>query len=109
MAVRIPAPSNAGCTTARAGCPHHSRWDENALHRPSGDSLPCRENSTNLPGLALTVTPPASASEHSPGRSAWAARRRAVSTAITFLPVHLAADERLDGGVGVGVGVLLRR
>ena len=31
----------------------------------------CRLNSTNIPGVAITATPPASASEHSPERSAW--------------------------------------
>ena len=33
----------------------------------------------NMPGVAITVTPPASASVHSPLRSAWAARCRATS------------------------------
>ena len=34
---------------------------------------------TNRAGVATTVTPPASASEHSPPRSAWQARCSAVS------------------------------
>ena len=42
----------------------------NALHRPSGDRPRCRQNSTNMPGVAITVTPPASARSHSPERSA---------------------------------------
>ncbi|GAA0444578.1 hypothetical protein GCM10009544_04180 [Streptomyces stramineus] len=41
----------------------------NGLQRPSGASPRCRENSTNGVGVAITVTPPASASEHSPDRS----------------------------------------
>ena len=48
---------------------------ENALHRPSADSpLRCREKLTSSPGVAITVTPPARASEHSPVRRAWQAR-----------------------------------
>ncbi len=46
----------------------------NALHRPSGASPPCRENSENMPGVAISATPPASAMSHSPARSACAAR-----------------------------------
>ncbi|CNG84918.1 Uncharacterised protein [Mycobacterium tuberculosis] len=45
-----------------------------ALHRPSAESPRCRLNSTNGPGSAMTVTPPVSASAHSPLRSDWAAR-----------------------------------
>ena len=45
-----------------------------ALHRPSGASPRCRLNSRNRNGPASTVTPPTSASEHSPDRSACAAR-----------------------------------
>ncbi len=51
----------------------------NALHRPSGDRPPCRANSTKMPGSDMTVTPPASAREHSPPRSACAARCSATS------------------------------
>ena len=40
------------------------------LQRPSGARPRWRENSTNTPGVASTVTPPASASEHSPERNA---------------------------------------
>src|SRR5580692_11104757 len=50
-----------------------------ALHRPSGASPRCRENSTNIPGFAITVTPPASASDDSPDRSDWHARCNATS------------------------------
>ncbi|GAB2724965.1 hypothetical protein GCM10010442_53010 [Kitasatospora kifunensis] len=47
--------------------------------RPSAASPPCRANSTKVVGLDITVTPPASASEHSPARSDWAARCSATS------------------------------
>src|ERR1017187_7813803 len=50
-----------------------------ALHRPSRASARNRENSTNGPGVASTVTPPASASEHSPPRSDCTARCNATS------------------------------
>ncbi len=62
---------------------------ENERHRPSADMPRCRENSTNTPGVELTVTPPATAIEHSPRRSDCAARwtatkedEQAVSTVI---------------------------
>jgi hypothetical protein len=45
-----------------------------ALHRPSGDSARCRLNSVSRYGPASTVTPPASAIEHSPERTACEAR-----------------------------------
>jgi hypothetical protein len=38
------------------------------LQRPSADRAACRENSTNIAGVAITSAPPASASEHSPAR-----------------------------------------
>src|SRR5208337_4087032 len=41
----------------------------NALHRPSGDNPRIRLNSMKMSGVALTVTPPASARSHSPVRS----------------------------------------
>ena len=86
-------------TTASTGCPRRRASDSlstssrptpsdqpvpsaaaaNDLHRPSGDSPRCRENSTNAPGLHMTVAPPASASEHSPARSACTARCSATS------------------------------
>ncbi len=50
-----------------------------ALHRPSAARPRCRLNSTNPPGVAITMTPPASARVHSPERSAWLARCRATS------------------------------
>ncbi len=56
-----------------------SASEENGLQRPSGASPRCWLNSTNIPGPDITVTPPASASVHSPRRSAWAARCRATS------------------------------
>jgi hypothetical protein len=49
------------------------------LHRPSADRPPCRENPAKLIGVDSTVTPPASASEHSPARSDCAARCNATS------------------------------
>ncbi|CAM5463675.1 hypothetical protein SGLAM104S_06055 [Streptomyces glaucescens] len=56
-----------------------SAESENALDRPSEASPRCRLNSTNIPGVAMTVTPPARASVHSPARRAWAAWCRATS------------------------------
>ncbi|CKT50916.1 Uncharacterised protein [Mycobacterium tuberculosis] len=41
----------------------------NALQRPSGDNPRQRLNSTKMSGVALTVTPPASARSPSPDRS----------------------------------------
>ncbi len=52
---------------------------EKALHRPSGDRPRWRLNSRNMPGVAITVTPPANAIEHSPRRRAWTARWSATS------------------------------
>ncbi len=52
---------------------------EKDLQRPSGDSPRCRLNARNGLGVAITVTPPASASEHSPERSARAAQCSATS------------------------------
>ncbi len=51
----------------------------NDLHRPSADRPRCRENSTKVPGVAITVTPPANARSHSPERNACAARCSATS------------------------------
>ncbi len=65
-----PAPSLQPAPSAAA---------ENALHRPSGASPRWRLNVTNGAGVAITVTPPASASAHSPWRSACAARWIATS------------------------------
>ncbi|RPK55238.1 hypothetical protein EES42_42610 [Streptomyces sp. ADI95-17] len=47
------------------------------LQRPSPARPPWRENSANVTGVAITVTPPTSAMEHSPARRACAARCRA--------------------------------
>src|ERR1700691_239849 len=49
------------------------------LHRPSGARPRWREKPTNTPGVVITVTPPASASEHSSDRNAWLARCSATS------------------------------
>ncbi len=59
--------------------PTPSAASANALQRPSADRPRCREKSTNVVGVDITVTPPAMASEHSPERSACAARCRATS------------------------------
>ncbi len=81
-------------TTASTGCPSRSASDsrsssstpapsarpvpsaslENDLHRPSSAMPRCRETPTNAQDVDITVTPPASAIEHSPSRSACAAR-----------------------------------
>ncbi len=66
----IPAPSPQLVPSAAA---------EKALHLPSRARPCCRENSANVPGVAITVTPPASARLHSPLRSAWQARCSATS------------------------------
>src|SRR5580692_5438063 len=67
---KIPAPSAQPVPSAAAA---------NDLHRPSGARPRCRENSTNVAGVAITVTPPASASDDSPLRTDWHARCRATS------------------------------
>ncbi|GAA2063049.1 hypothetical protein GCM10009801_06640 [Streptomyces albiaxialis] len=59
--------------------PVPSAASENALHRPSGERARWRAYSTNVLGVDITATPPASASEHSPARSACAARCRDTS------------------------------
>ncbi len=51
----------------------------NDLQRPSPARPPCRLNSTNVVGVAITVTPPARARSHSPLRSACPARCIATS------------------------------
>ena len=62
-----------------SAAPNPSARAENALQRPSGARPRWRLNSTSRRGVAMTVTPPASASEHSPCRSACAARWSATS------------------------------
>ncbi len=66
----MPSPSAQPVPSASA---------ENALHRPSGDRPRWRENSTNMPGEAITVAPPARARSQSPDRSDCAARCSATS------------------------------
>ncbi len=66
----MPTPSDQPVPSAAAA---------NALQRPSAASPRWRLNSTNIPGVDITATPPASASEHSPSRSAPAARCSATS------------------------------
>ncbi|GAA1688602.1 hypothetical protein GCM10009680_30170 [Streptomyces yatensis] len=53
----------------------------NALQRPSGARPRWRLKLMNARGLFITVTPPVSAIEHSPLRSAWMARCSATSDA----------------------------
>ncbi len=67
---RTPAPSANPVPSAAAA---------NALQRPSCASPPCALKLLNMPGVDMTVTPPASASVHSPRRRACAARCRATS------------------------------
>ncbi len=52
---------------------------EKDFERPSGARPRWRLNSTKVPGVDMTVTPPASAMSHSPARRACAARCRATS------------------------------
>ncbi|GAA3873960.1 hypothetical protein GCM10022227_34490 [Streptomyces sedi] len=59
--------------------PVPSALSANALQRPSTASPRCRLNSTKEVAVDITVTPPASASSHSPERSACTARWRATS------------------------------
>jgi hypothetical protein len=61
----MPAPSDQ---------PTPSAFAENGLQRPSGARPRCRLNSMKVMGVAITETPPASASVHSPLRNDWAAR-----------------------------------
>ncbi len=49
------------------------------LQRPSAANPPCVLNSTNALGVDITVTPPTSASSHSPLRRACTARCSATS------------------------------
>ena len=65
--------SNASSPTP-SDHPVPSAAPANDLHRPSADNPRWRLNSTNSVGVDSTVTPPASASEHSPRRSDCAAR-----------------------------------
>ncbi|GAA2962145.1 hypothetical protein GCM10010483_01580 [Actinokineospora diospyrosa] len=59
--------------------PVPSAASANDLHRPSAASPRWRLNSVNTPAVAMTVTPPASASVLSPVRNDWAARCIATS------------------------------
>ncbi|GGU31562.1 hypothetical protein GCM10010178_24850 [Lentzea flava] len=59
--------------------PTPSAESENAFERPSSEMPRCRENSMNVDGVDITVTPPARASEHSPDRSDWIAQCIATS------------------------------
>jgi hypothetical protein len=79
--------SSTTTPTPSAG-PKPSARLENALQRPSGANPRSCEKSKNITGDPMTVTPPASASEHSPARNPCTARcsatndeEHAVSTA----------------------------
>ncbi len=74
--------------------PVPSADSENALHRPSGASPPCREKPEKEVGVAITVTPPASASEHSPPRNACAARCSATSAEEQAVSIVTAGPSR---------------
>ncbi|RGC65729.1 hypothetical protein C5N14_27215 [Micromonospora sp. MW-13] len=78
----MPTPSDQPVPSADAA---------NDLHRPSAASPRWRENSTNGPGVASTVAPPARARPHSRWRSAWQARWMATD-----------ADEQAVSTVTVG-------
>ncbi|GDY42844.1 hypothetical protein SANT12839_037260 [Streptomyces antimycoticus] len=64
----MPAPSPQPVPSAAAA---------KDLQRPSAARPRWRLNSVKVPGVDITVTPPARASEHSRRRSAWAAKCRA--------------------------------
>ncbi len=66
-------------TAAPSDQPVPSAPSANALHRPSAARPPWWANSSNAAVLAMTVTPPATAREHSPRRSACAAECSATS------------------------------
>ncbi len=66
----MPAPSAMPMPSAAA---------ENDLERPSGERPRCLLTQTNRSGVAATNAPPASASSHSPERTAWAAMCSATS------------------------------
>ncbi len=74
--------------------PAPSASSEKALQRPSGDMARWRENSTKVVGVDITVTPPASASEHSPLRRAWTARCRATSEEEQAVSTVIAGPSR---------------
>ncbi len=75
------ASANRSSTSTPAPSDHEvpSAAPAYTLQRPSGASARCRLNSTNAAGVAITVTPPASARSHSPDRSDCAARCMATS------------------------------
>ncbi|GAA4468605.1 hypothetical protein GCM10023170_082780 [Phytohabitans houttuyneae] len=81
-------------TPAPSPHPTPSAASANGLHRPSGASPRCRENSTNSAGVAMTAIPPAKASEHSPERSACAARWSATSDAEQAVSTVTAGPSR---------------
>src|SRR5205814_2342839 len=71
---------------------------ENALQRPSGASARRRESATEIAGEVSTVAPPASATLHSPWRSAWHARWSATSDVEqpALLGIHAECLARRD-------------
>ncbi len=64
------------------------------MQRPSGARPRWRENSTKVSGVDITVTPPASAREHSPRRRAWAARWTATSEEEHAVSMVMAGPSR---------------
>ncbi|GAA0616348.1 hypothetical protein GCM10010174_37890 [Kutzneria viridogrisea] len=67
---------------------------EKGLQRPSGESPPWRLNSTKAPGVDMTVTPPASASVHSPARNARTAQCSATSEEEQAVSTVIAGPSR---------------
>ena len=70
---------SSSSTPAPSPQPVPSAASANDLQRPSAANPCWRLNSTNTAGVAITVTPPASASVHSPARSDCAAQCSATS------------------------------
>ena len=106
MAVRAARPTAAPAPASRSPRDHAtpSAVAEKLLHRPSGDkpAQPAELHERAL-GVSISVAPPASASEHSPWRSAWQARctvtsddEHAVSTVMLgpLQPQHVADPPR---------------
>src|ERR1044071_4973051 len=81
----MPTPSDQPAPSAAA---------ENDLHRPSGEPAPIRLRPKNRSRDAMRVTPPASASEHSPWRRAWQARGSETSEELHGVWMLLAVPTR---------------
>ncbi len=82
--------------------PYPSASASKVLHRPSAAVAPAASSTSDSPGEVITRTPPASATGHSPARSACTARcsdtsdeEQAVSTAMLGPRRSRACDTRL--------------